>query len=351
MEIFKDLEINNFRGFDHLKVENFSKVNLFLGGNNVGKTSVLEAIFLLTGMYTPAMPPIVNSVRNLKIEEPDNLKLLFHNVNLDVSPVVKATISSGESREMTLLPLYDEGHELSDLTLSSTKLSTSLVGVKSVFKVISADDTKEYSTSIRWIDNKVKQASALSYQESIRALFIKSYQKDGEAIKKLYGNLVKKKKESFVLDNLKKFDQRILSIQTLPDGIYFDMEGVDELLPLEMLGDGLKRFLLILCSIADDTSNVILIDELENGIHYSALPLLWRNVLRLAEENNTQIFISTHSYDTLKSLCEVLDTQNEYRNSAHVYSLARTLKKGYQAYEYQYESLKASLENHYELRK
>lgn len=348
MGIFKNLEINNFRGFDHLKVEDFSKVNLFLGGNNVGKTSVLEAIFLLTGMSNPAMPPRVNAIRNLKDKKPDDLKFLFHNMNLDVSPVVKMAVSSGGSREMTLEPLYKKED---DLSLSSTRVTTSLLGAKSIFKMTEAGHTKEYSTSIHWIGDEVKQSSASSYQESVKARFIKSYKKDVESLKELYGNLVKRKKESFVLDNLKKFDQRILSMQALPDGIYFDMEGVDELLPLEMLGDGLKRFLLILCSIAVDTSNVILIDELENGIHYSALPLLWRNVLRLAEENNTQIFISTHSYDTLKSLCEVLDTQNEYRNSAHVYSLARTLKKGYQAYEYQYESLKASLENHYELRK
>lgn len=82
MGIFKNIEINNFRGFDHLKVDNFSNVNLFLGGNNVGKTSVLEAIFLLTGMSNPSMPPRVNALRNLKGDEPDNLKLLFHNMNL-----------------------------------------------------------------------------------------------------------------------------------------------------------------------------------------------------------------------------------------------------------------------------
>ena len=47
---FKDITIDNFRGIDHLEVKEFAPINVFVGGNNIGKTSILEAIFLLSGM-------------------------------------------------------------------------------------------------------------------------------------------------------------------------------------------------------------------------------------------------------------------------------------------------------------
>ena len=57
---FKDIEVMNFRGFDYLKMENFSKINVVVGANNVGKSSVLEAIFMLVGMSVSMLPARVN---------------------------------------------------------------------------------------------------------------------------------------------------------------------------------------------------------------------------------------------------------------------------------------------------
>lgn len=47
---FRDIELSNFRGFDHIEISALSKINVFVGANNVGKTSVLEAVFMLAGM-------------------------------------------------------------------------------------------------------------------------------------------------------------------------------------------------------------------------------------------------------------------------------------------------------------
>lgn len=41
MDGFKKIEIKNFRGIDHLKIDDFSRVNIFLGQNGSGKTSIL----------------------------------------------------------------------------------------------------------------------------------------------------------------------------------------------------------------------------------------------------------------------------------------------------------------------
>lgn len=55
MDGFKNIEIKNFRGIDHLAIDDLSRVNVFLGQNGSGKTSILEAILMLAGMYSIAL--------------------------------------------------------------------------------------------------------------------------------------------------------------------------------------------------------------------------------------------------------------------------------------------------------
>lgn len=66
MDGFKNIEINNFRGINHLKIDDFSRVNVFLGQNNSGKSSILEAVLLLSEMSNPDLPLSLNNC-NLRL--------------------------------------------------------------------------------------------------------------------------------------------------------------------------------------------------------------------------------------------------------------------------------------------
>jgi len=83
MDGFKNIEIKNFRGIDHLKVDDFSRVNVFLGQNNSGKSTVLEAIHMLAGMSNPEMPQNLNRIRtkNFYVTFSD-VSYLFHNMDV-----------------------------------------------------------------------------------------------------------------------------------------------------------------------------------------------------------------------------------------------------------------------------
>ena len=85
---------------------------------------------------------------------------------------------------------------------------------------------------------------------------------------------MKKKKDSIVLDAIRKFDDRVKAIKVLPVGIYLDMEGIGELVQIDAAGDGIRRFLNIVSTIANLESKIVLIDQIENGLHYSAYKLL-----------------------------------------------------------------------------
>ena len=75
--MFKEVEIKSFRGIDYLKLEQFGGVNVFFGKNNCGKTTVLEGIFLLSGMSNPLLPERINMLRNKLAAGLENVKYLF----------------------------------------------------------------------------------------------------------------------------------------------------------------------------------------------------------------------------------------------------------------------------------
>ena len=63
MDGFKNIEIKNFRGIEHLEIDDFSRVNVFVGQNSSGKSSILECLLLMMGMSNPDLPQMVNSIK------------------------------------------------------------------------------------------------------------------------------------------------------------------------------------------------------------------------------------------------------------------------------------------------
>ena len=132
--------------------------------------------------------------------------------------------------------------------------------------------------------------------------------------------------------------------------MYIGFEGINEMLPLGMSGDGLRRFLNIVACSANPMTNIILIDEIDNGLHYSAYKKLWEAIFALATSTNKQVFVTTHSKETLYKLNEMLEENTDYQKELRLYTIERTLKKGIQAYKYTYEGLSGACENDIEIR-
>ena len=103
MDGFKNIEIKNFRGIDHLKIDNFSRVNVFLGQNNSGKSTVLEAIAMLMSMSNPDVPQQINAVRARKpFSNFIDIKYFFRNMDVSASPEVSSKQTDGVSRHLKL---------------------------------------------------------------------------------------------------------------------------------------------------------------------------------------------------------------------------------------------------------
>ena len=88
---------------------------------------------------------------------------------------------------------------------------------------------------------------------------------------------------------------------------------IDEPLPLSDLGDGMQRMLGIALALVNAKGGLLLIDEIENGLHYSVLPDLWHLIFQLARRLNIQVFATTHSWDCIEGFQKAAqeDSQSE----------------------------------------
>lgn len=354
MDGFKNIEIINFRGIDHLKIGDFARVNVFLGQNNSGKSTVLEAITMLMGMSNPDIPQIINAIRARRpFSNFIDIKYFFRNMDVAVSPEVSSLQTDGTSRHLKLGLSYvwDEFANAKNEPAQQTGSVIYANTLEMHFDVTKGLDNQSYNSWIRVNPQGlvVNRKSAEGYMEQNRAGLIPSDLMTNNLVNDLT-ELFRRNMKDSVLKLLKLFDERVNGIEILTDDVYIGFEGMTEMLPIRVTGDGLRRYLSIVASAANPMINVILIDEIDNGLHYSVYEKLWKAIFMLAVESDKQLFVTTHSKETLHYLNEMLIFNPQYQHEISLYTLVKTLNNGHQAYKYSYEGLSGACENDIELR-
>ena len=354
MEGFKNIEIRNFRGIDHLVIDDFSRVNVFLGQNNSGKCTVLEAIAMLMNMSNPDVPQQINAVRARKpFSNFIDIKYFFRNMDVSVPPEVSSKQTDGVCRHLKLGLSY-VFDELADPKNEPVQQTGSVFYVNTLemnFDITNGTATQSYKSWLRVNPQGlvVNKKSAEGYMEKNRAWLIPSDLMANNIANDLTESIRRNKKDS-VLTLLKLFDEQINGIEILTDDVYIGFDGMAEMLPARVMGDGLRRYLSIVASAANPLIDMILIDEIDNGLHYSVYRKLWQALFTLAVASDKQLFVTTHSKETLYRLNEMLEENPAYQQEMRLYTIANTLKNGYQACKYTYEGLSGACENDVEIR-
>ena len=354
MDGFRNIEIKHFRGIDHLKISDFSRVNVFLGQNNSGKSTVLEAITMALGMSNPDVPQALNSVRARKpYSDLIDIKYFFHNLDTSVAPEITLEQADNAIRHLKLglTYVFDELAEPKNEPLQQTGTVKYVNTLEMSFDILSGNSRQHYESWLRVNPQGmiVNKKVADGYVESLRGWLISADLMSNNLINDLT-ELFKRNQKDLVLQLLRLFDASITSIEILKDDVYIGFAGVPEMLPSRMTGDGLRRYLNIVASAANSLTTIILLDEIDNGLHYSAYKKLWEAIFAMATTTNKQVFVTTHSKETLWYLNEMLEEKPAYQNELRLYTIERTLKKGLQAYKYTYEGLNGACENDVELR-
>jgi AAA15 family ATPase/GTPase len=77
------------------------------------------------------------------------------------------------------------------------------------------------------------------------------------------------------------------------------IDGIKEPLPLKSMGDGMTRIFHIIVALVNAQHGILLVDEFENGLHWSVQPLVWKMIFRIAQDLDVQVFATTHSRDCI----------------------------------------------------
>ncbi len=183
-----------------------------------------------------------------------------------------------------------------------------------------------------------------NYNEIFGSVFLSpstQFQGLGESLERL---LVEKQEEKLV-KILQKVDRTIEDISLGANGIVYLDIGLKRLVPVNVMGDGVRRMLSIIVAIADVKGGMVFIDEIDNGFHYSILRELWNAIMEAAHQYEVQVFATSHSEECIRALAASYYDRPSLFNDTSV-RLFRVEKhdKEHRAVAYDHEILETSLE-------
>lgn len=309
--MFKRLQIRNFRGFNALEINQLSGINLIAGKNNSGKTSLLEAVFLLSGGGNAQLAVNTNVMRGI---EKDGVpvrdffwKQLFF--NLDMEHPIKIE-GEHKSHGRFTLEIESEQQSTTEITLDSTDgvSATNLFDERSLIFQYSDPSDQKIRSHIRFKGQDLEvQQPAINVPFTAAILLSRGRNIYEDATR--LGMLRKKKRGDLLLKALQAVEPKLQSIEDNSSSgtpmIWGDI-GLSELVPLPAMGEGMTQLARLVLAIATVPNGVVLVDEVENGIHHSVLPDVWRAINEAAKQFHTQIFATTHSFECIEAAHQAL---------------------------------------------
>lgn len=293
--MLQSIHIQSFKGFKDTEVGPFKKVNLILGGQNVGKTSLLEAVYAST------------TFKAMRVGEVFRLS-----EGQDLQRYCKSALSSPK---LSLWSRFDDGKQFCVTSqLESIVPSMRRRGLESR----SGDDSN--GVFLRFWTSEIQT------ERSSQTLPISVHLPNQADQVNLYGKVILARKKKQLLELLQQVEPRLESLDAVsPDGeqrIYADIAGLPQALQVLQLGHGFNRLLVLFAQLLVSESKLVLVDEVENGIHYSALPTLFEGIKLVAKERDIQSLITTHSWDCLRAACEV------FADSPELFQVIRLEREG-----------------------
>lgn len=327
-----EFTIQGFRGLRDLTLEGAGQVNLLVGGTNAGKTSVLEALSLLADPLNPRVwvqaanrrePSPLAALRSSVV---DRLRCLFpaqeHGAVLPVSfrcqgshPIehVKATMVAlrGLRRAMQSVP-NDEGGEQKveaevernglelqvDVTVTHSQMSffpeSARVEIWEHEPILSRSPRRTNLPAIRFVtpyDHWLRHPPAQGFSQATLS---------GE--------------ENEIVGLLQRLEPsitgaRVIATQMEPDLYLYDSAA--GYLPVSSFGDGMRRVLALALAVPRARGGILLVDEIETGLHVSLLQRVFAWLWSACHEYDVQLFATTHSLEALDAMLSADTTPEE----------------------------------------
>lgn len=309
------LEIDDFRAFDHLRIEHLGRVNLIVGKNSVGKTSLLEALWLYASR---ADYPVLLHILQARDEQ-------------------RADASGQQMALKESLRFLVHGHV--PIAANASFIKVGSIGIKEyLFDVNGGELYRGDKIDRQPIPHMFVPAGGLEPDDVERlwdGIALTDLQDDvRKALRIIVPDVVDVNMIAHPGTGRQRSDHRIPMVR---------VEGLSLPVPLRHLGEGLNRLFGLILAIVNSRDGMLMVDEIESGLHYTAQVDLWKLIFATAKRLNVQVFATTHSWDCIEAFqaAACKDTESEGM-------LIRLDRKGETIVPVLYDEHKLSIAAHHE---
>ncbi len=344
--MLKSLNVTGFRNLSSLSMEGLTRVNLLVGENNAGKTSVLEAIeILLLARTVPSalangpmrrgenVPPRLDDEQSSGAEI--DLEQLFHCRDASPRSVIKLRGDTSEGAlalsctVATTDSVNDTAALLARVSLTELDASSSAYVVMTAEPGAHADRIPLVVSKSELVRRGRRSLSADARLESPILHFVGTAAPRTDALGSLWDGVVLTPEENKVTEALQIIQPDIERLAWLSHsrpgagGMFVKLQGSDRRFPLGSMGEGIKRLLVLAMSLVKSAGGYLLVDEIDTGLHYSVMVKMWKLVVETARRLNLQVFATSHSLDCIQALAGLYESEPDVRDDISLHRIEK----------------------------
>ena len=327
--VLDSLEIQRFRAFRYMQIERLGRVNLIAGKNNVGKSCLLEALWLYASRGSPS-----NIVQLLDMRDESNYSSVRGILDGTVQQALAIRYLFYGRKEIQELRrpirIGPKDHPAESLSVSVEWSTVSAgEGGRREFEILKPDeyDTAESPILVlvitfgaegktvhrldRYFDRRGFRLPEKT--EGIPCVFAPANGLDAQQISQMWDAVALTSIEEDVLTSLRIIAPDVERVNLVGEQkprsgripiVKLPSLGVP--IPLRSMGEGMNRIFGIALALANAQDGILLIDEVDSGLHYSVQPEMWRLIVQVARRLNVQVFATTHSWDCVEAFQEAI---------------------------------------------
>lgn len=298
--LLNSLEIKGYRGFEHLTVDRLGRVNLVVGKNSVGKTALLEALYFYARPTRGSLAWISRS-RKERSDAPEFLGPKIKTEDLEAFRYLflERPVEKLNSATFQVSPVLSINPRLHPSFMARALLGFDLETSQPILAI--SDGVNELIDYDKSLDGLFRgDGMPLGSRPLPPCEFVGMDRLDMAAMAKLWEAITLTKFEDDLNNALRIVIPSLERINFTGSGIPIaKVDGLQGPFPLGSISEGANRMLGIVLALVNCPNGIVLIDEIEVGLHYSVLLDVWRLVFRTARELNVQVFVTTHSSDCI----------------------------------------------------
>lgn len=320
------LAIERFRTFRQLTLNDLGRVNLITGRNNTGKSSILEALHILA---SDASPYVIFRILHNREEDLDEPRKMNRSYEEDSFPMITNLFQG--------FPLLDKINKHIEISANGSGISQRLsLSIGNVVEQVESDGTRRFVERRAEDSMESESQLALIIRTNIRqriiplerfgraarqynserarelpfpCIFIGSYGSERtNSLGLLWDKTALSDLEKEVVEALRIISPEIVAVSMIGGEdsrrsrtAIVRSSNIPYPVPLRSFGDGLNRLFGIVLSLVNAKDGLLLIDEVENGLHHSVQLEIWRAIFRLSRHLDIQVFATSHSWDSIES--------------------------------------------------